>query len=73
MSNTQEENTSQAGHILRLVIDEDKEEYNVFVDKIHEGVHLGFDNAGDARNLYNALQNLDGMNTRCNYCDIEQL
>jgi hypothetical protein len=69
--NIQEEQISQAGHIVRLVIDDSKEEYNVFIMNNPGRVHLGFDNAKDARKCYDMLQNLDGVNAQCRFCEQE--
>lgn len=67
----QEEQMSQAGHLVRLVIDDSKEEYDVFVITNIQRVHLGFDDAKDARTLYEVLQNLDGVNAQCRFCEQE--
>lgn len=65
----QEEQFSQAGYIVRLCINEEKEEYNVFVCSTIKSVHLGFDNTKDACKCYEILQKLDGMNPCCKWCD----
>lgn len=65
---TQEEQFSQAGYIVRLCINEEKEEYNVFACSTIKSLHLGFDNTKDARKCYEILQKLDGMNPCCKWC-----
>jgi hypothetical protein len=65
----QEEQFSQAGYAVQLCIDDEKEEYNVFISSNTKRTHLGFDNMKDARKCYEVLEKLDGMNPCCKWCN----